>query len=42
MKTHPTYVNTGFIDAEMLKKYFEEKKVLNATDYDPKDDIIFK
>lgn len=42
MKKHPTYVNTGFIDAEMLKKYFGEKKVINATDYDPKNDIIFK
>lgn len=42
MKNHPTYVNTGFIDAEMLKKYFEENKVLKATDYDPKEDVIFK
>lgn len=42
MKTHPTYVNTGFIDAEMLKKFFEEKKVLKASDYDPKNDVIFK
>lgn len=44
MKNHPTYVNTGFIDAEMLKKYFEEKKVLNPADFDPKakDVIIFK
>lgn len=42
MKDHPTYVNTGFIDAEMLKKFFEENKVIKASDYDPKDDIIFK
>ncbi|MDD6910197.1 bifunctional UDP-sugar hydrolase/5'-nucleotidase UshA [Actinobacillus minor] len=42
MKNHPTYVNTGFIDAEMLKKFFEEKKVLKASDYDPKNDVIFK
>ena len=42
MKTHPTYVNTGFIDAEMLKKFFEEKKLLKASDYDPKNDVIFK
>lgn len=42
MKNHPTYVNTGFIDAEMLKKFFEENKVLKAADYDPKDDVIFK
>lgn len=42
MKNHPTYVNTGFIDAEMLKKFFEEKKILKASDYDPKNDVIFK
>ena len=42
MKNHPTYVNTGYIDAEMLKKYFEENKVLKATDYDPREDVIFK
>ncbi len=42
MKKHPTYVNTGFIDAEMLKKFFEDKKEINAADYDPKEDVIFK
>ncbi|WP_150538780.1 bifunctional UDP-sugar hydrolase/5'-nucleotidase UshA [Actinobacillus vicugnae] len=42
MKKHPSYVNTGFIDAEMLKKYFEENKVIDASKYDPKEDIIFK
>ncbi|AIZ78794.1 bifunctional UDP-sugar hydrolase/5'-nucleotidase UshA [Actinobacillus equuli] len=42
MKKHPSYVNTGFIDAEMLKKYFEENKVIDASKFDPKEDIIFK
>lgn len=42
LKKHPSYVNTGFIDAEMLKKFFEENKVIEANKYDPKDDIIFK
>ncbi|WP_026313260.1 bifunctional UDP-sugar hydrolase/5'-nucleotidase UshA [Actinobacillus capsulatus] len=42
MKRHPSYVNTGFIDAEMLKKYFEENKVIDASKFDPKEDIIFK
>lgn len=42
LKKHPTYINTGFIDAEMLKAYFEENKVLDASKYDPKDDVIFK
>ncbi|SUT96692.1 bifunctional UDP-sugar hydrolase/5'-nucleotidase periplasmic [Actinobacillus lignieresii] len=42
MKKHPSYVNTGFIDAEMLKKYFEENKVIDASKFDPKEDVIFK
>ncbi|MGX2955715.1 bifunctional UDP-sugar hydrolase/5'-nucleotidase UshA [Ursidibacter arcticus] len=42
MKKHPSYVNTGFIDAEMLKKYFEENSPLDASKFDPKEDIIFK
>ncbi len=28
LKKHPSYVNTGFIDAEMLKKFFEENKII--------------
>lgn len=42
LKKHPSYVNTGFIDAEMLKTFFEENKVIEADKFDPKDDIIFK
>lgn len=42
LKKHPSYVNTGFIDAEMLKKFFEENKVIEADKFDPKDDVIFK
>lgn len=36
LKKHPSYVNTGFIDAEMLKKFFEENKIIEADKYDPK------
>lgn len=42
LKKHPSYVNTGFIDAEMLKKYFEENSPLDASKFDPKNDILFK
>ncbi|OOH87407.1 bifunctional UDP-sugar hydrolase/5'-nucleotidase [Pasteurellaceae bacterium 15-036681] len=42
MKKHPSYVNTGFIDAEMLKKFFEENSPIDVSKYDPKDDVIFK
>lgn len=42
LKKHPSYVNTGFIDAEMLKKYFEENSPIDPSKYAPKDDIIYK
>lgn len=42
MKKHPSYVNTGFIDAEMLKKFFEENSPIDALKYTPKDEVIFK
>lgn len=42
MKKHPSYVSTGFVDAEMLKKYFEENSPIDPSKFDPKNDIIFK
>nr|WP_198923808.1 5'-nucleotidase C-terminal domain-containing protein [Rappaport israeli] len=42
LKDNPSYVNTGFIDAEMLKRYFNEHKILDAEKFDPKNDIIFQ
>lgn len=42
MKTHPSYVNTGFIDAEMLKKFFEENSPIDPAKFDPKNDIVYK
>lgn len=42
LKQHPSYVNTGFIDAEVLKSYFEEKGTINVNDFDPKQDVVFR
>lgn len=45
VKNNPTFVNTGFIDAEVLAKYISkhsQKAPLNASKYDPKDAVIFK
>ncbi len=36
------YVNTGFVDAEMLKDYLEKHSPINASDYQPKDEIKYK
>ena len=32
----PSYVNTGFIDAEVLKQYIEKHSPLDAAAYEPK------
>lgn len=40
--THPGYVSTGFVDAEVLKGYIEAHSPLKAADYEPKGEIIYK
>ncbi|NUF26668.1 bifunctional UDP-sugar hydrolase/5'-nucleotidase UshA [Gilliamella sp. ESL0254] len=33
--TSPTYVDTGYRDADVVKQYFEEHSPINASDYEP-------
>lgn len=40
--THPGYVNTGFVDAEVLKGYIEAHSPLKAADFEPKGEIVYK
>ncbi|BFI54990.1 bifunctional UDP-sugar hydrolase/5'-nucleotidase UshA [Yersinia pseudotuberculosis] len=37
----PSYVNTGFIDAEVLKQYIEKHSPLDAEQYQPKGEIVY-
>ncbi|WP_277850171.1 bifunctional UDP-sugar hydrolase/5'-nucleotidase UshA [Moellerella wisconsensis] len=39
--SHPGYVNTGFVDAEVLKGYIEAHSPLKVADYQPKGEIIY-
>ena len=39
--SHPNYVNTGFVDAEVLKGYIEAHSPLKVADYEPKGEIIY-
>ena len=39
---NPTYVNTGFIDADVLKKFFSDNSPIDATKFEPKDAVVFK
>ncbi|OTA18424.1 Adenosine synthase A [Xenorhabdus vietnamensis] len=38
----PGYVNTGFVDAEVLKGYIEKHSPLKTSDYEPKGEISHK
>lgn len=40
--TLPSYVNTGFIDAEVLKQFIEKHSPLDAAAYEPKGEIVYK
>ena len=39
---NPTYVNTGFVDAESLKQYFEENSPIDAAKFKANEEIIYK
>ncbi|WP_420889618.1 bifunctional UDP-sugar hydrolase/5'-nucleotidase UshA [Erwinia mallotivora] len=38
----PGYVNTGFVDAEVLKQYIQKHSPLDAAAYAPKGEIVYK
>lgn len=35
LSEHPGFVNTGFVDAEVLRGFFAEKPLISAKDFDP-------
>lgn len=39
---HPGYVNTGFVDAEVLKDYIQRHSPIKATDYQPNGEIVYR
>ncbi|WP_339388988.1 bifunctional UDP-sugar hydrolase/5'-nucleotidase UshA [Vibrio caribbeanicus] len=42
LTNHPGFVNTGFVDAEVLKEYLEANSPVDASKYRPVGDIIYK
>ena len=42
LTNHPGFVNTGFVDAEVLKEYLEANSPVDASKYLPVGDIIYK
>ncbi|GLS91734.1 bifunctional metallophosphatase/5'-nucleotidase [Psychromonas marina] len=39
---HPAYVNTGYVDAEVLKEYIEANTPLDIADFAPKGEITYR
>jgi len=39
---HPSYINTGYTDAEVLKSYIQANSPLDIADYAPKNEIIYQ
>ncbi len=39
---HPGYVNTGFVDAEVLKTFMEKNSPLDVKGYQPDNEIVYK
>ncbi len=42
IKDHPGHVNTGFVDADVLKGYLQQNSPISPADYDPKGEIVYK
>ncbi|WP_017221115.1 bifunctional UDP-sugar hydrolase/5'-nucleotidase UshA [Moritella dasanensis] len=39
---HSTFVNTGYVDAEVLKEYIEANSPINVADFEPKNKMVYK
>lgn len=39
---HPSYVNTGYTDAEVLKDYIQANSPLDSADFSPKNEITYQ
>lgn len=39
---HPAYVNTGYVDAEVLKDYIEANSPIKVADFEPKNEMVYQ
>lgn len=42
LNKHPSYVETGYIDAEIMKDYLTKNSPVDAARFEPKNEIVFK
>ncbi|SQD80187.1 bifunctional UDP-sugar hydrolase/5'-nucleotidase UshA [Moritella yayanosii] len=38
---HAAFVNTGYVDAEVLKEYIEANSPINVADFEPKNEMVY-
>lgn len=42
LRHNPTFVDSGFVDAEVLKDYLSKNPDINPADFQPKDEIVYR
>ncbi|GEM77428.1 bifunctional UDP-sugar hydrolase/5'-nucleotidase UshA [Vibrio sagamiensis] len=42
LTSHPSYVNTGFVDAEVLKEYLKANSPIDVYQYNPDGEIVYE
>ncbi|KLV09555.1 5'-nucleotidase [Photobacterium aquae] len=42
ISTHPAYVNTGYVDAEVLKEFITSHSPIDVNKFEPKGEIVYK
>ena len=42
ISAHPAFVNTGYVDAEVLKEYIQANSPIQIADFEPKNEITYK
>lgn len=42
LNQHPTYINTGLVDADTLKHFLQQGKTVDVRDFEPKNEIVYQ
>ena len=42
IRSNPSYVNTGYVDADVLKEFIQKNSPINATDFAPNNEITYQ
>ncbi|QMT30931.1 bifunctional UDP-sugar hydrolase/5'-nucleotidase UshA [Alysiella filiformis] len=42
LNQHPSYINTGLVDADTLKHFLQQRKTVDVRDFEPKNEIVYQ